>query len=183
MIIAEAALMHDMEAGRRALVAALRDTELRIAVAESCTGGQLASLLARDIYLGPHLDRGFIVYSAHSKHELLGVARVDVARCEAVNPEVAEGLARGALARSDADLAIGITGFCGPQQDEEEVGLVYLAGAARAGAFRAQECHFGAIGRERVLDMAVAAGLTLLADLARGLRVPVFGANAEGGKR
>lgn len=182
MIIAEAAAMHDIETGRRALVAALRKTELRIAVAESCTGGQLAALLARDIDLGPHLDRGFIVYSANSKHELLGVASDDIERCEAVNPEVAEGLARGALARSDADLAIGITGFCGPQQDGEEVGLVYLACAGRAGAFRTQECHFGAIGRERVLDTAVAAGLSLLADLARDLRVPVFAANAGGDK-
>ncbi|WP_295320595.1 CinA family protein [uncultured Sphingopyxis sp.] len=163
-----------MEAGRRALVAALRKTDLRIAVAESCTGGQLAALLARDVELGPHLDRGFVVYSAGSKHQLLGVHREDVDRCDAVNPEVAEGLARGALARSDADLAVGITGFCGPQQDDEEVGLVHLACAARGGAFRAQECHFGAIGRDRVLDMAVAAGLALLAEIAGDLAMPAL---------
>lgn len=172
--------MQDIETGRRSLICALDETDLRIAVAESCTGGQLAALLARDVKLGPHLDRGFVVYSANSKHELLGVDRAHIARCEAVNPEVAEGLARGALARSDADLAVGITGFCGPQQDDEEVGLVHLAGAARGGAFRAQECHFGAIGRERVLDMAVAAGLALLAELARGLLVPALAADAEG---
>lgn len=172
--------MQDIEAGRRALALALRDTAFRIAVAESCTGGQLAALLARDIALGPHLDRGFVAYSASSKHELLGIDRTDIERCEAVNPEVAEGLARGALARSDADLAIGITGFCGPQQDDEEVGLVHLACAARSGAFEAQKCHFGAIGRERVLDRAVAAGLLLLAELARGLAMPMLAADTDG---
>lgn len=160
--------MQDIEAGRCALIAALRDTSLRIVAAESCTGGQLAALIARDIDLGPHLDRGFVVYSASSKCQLLDVARADVDRCDAVNPEVAESLARGALAHSEADLAIGITGFCGPQQRDEEVGLVHLAAASHGGAFTAQECHFGDIGRERVLDRTVATALALLAALARG---------------
>lgn len=162
--------MHALETGRRALIAALRDTSLRIATAESCTGGQLAALIARDIDLGPHLDRGFVTYSASSKHQLLGVARGHVERSDAVNPEVAESLARGALVHSEADLAVGITGFCGPQQRDEEVGLVYLAAAARGGAFTAQQCHFGDVGRARVLDRTVAAALALLAALARDQR-------------
>ncbi|PKP98881.1 MAG: hypothetical protein CVT74_09550 [Alphaproteobacteria bacterium HGW-Alphaproteobacteria-13] len=172
--------MQDMETGQRRLIAALRDSSLRLAAAESCTGGQLAALIARDVDLGPHLDRGFVVYSASSKCQLLGVARADVERSDAVNPEVAESLARGALAHSEADLAIGITGFCGPQQRDEEVGLVYLAAAARGGAFTAQQFHFGDIGRERVLDRTVAAALALLATLARGQRVTSLAAEAGG---
>lgn len=153
--------------GRDALAAALAGSDIRIATAESCTGGQLAALLARDIDLGPHLDRGFVVYSQDSKCELLGVPRTDVERCDAVNPEVAAALALGALDRSDADLAVGITGFCGPQEKDEEVGLVHIAAAARSGAQRARECHFGDCGREQVLDRAVAAALDLLAELVR----------------
>ncbi len=146
---------------------ALKHTRLKIVTAESCTGGQLAALLARDVRLGPHLDRGFVAYSPDAKRELLGIAAEDVERCEAVNQAVAEGLARGALARSSADLAVGITGFCGPQQSNEEVGLVYVAGATRAGGFIVNKFHFGDIGRDAVLDRCVAAALTLLADLAR----------------
>lgn len=172
--------MQDIESGRGFLIAALRGTALRIAAAESCTGGQLAALIARDIDLGPHLDRGFVVYSANSKCQLLGVARTDVERRDAVNPEVAESLALGALAHSEADLAIGITGFCGPQQRNEEVGLVYLAAAARGGGFTAQQCHFGDIGRERVLDRTVATALALLAALARDRRAAPLPASIAG---
>lgn len=144
------------------LVAALRGSRLSIATAESCTGGQLAALLAADTALGPHLERGFIVYSTDAKCELLGVDRAAAERCKAVNSEVAEAMATGALARSRADIAVSVTGFCGPQEADEEVGLVHLACAATGAPPVLQECHFGDIGRQRVLDHAVAAALTLL---------------------
>lgn len=172
-------MMTSIDVEQRALASALAGTNLRIATAESCTGGQLAALLARNIDFGPHLDCGFVAYSGASKYELLGVERDDVQRCQAVNPEVAEGLARGALFRSNADLAIGITGFCGPQQSNEEVGLVYIACAARSGSFVSQEFHFGNIGRERVLDKSVAAALRLLAGHVRSIRLEVLGARGD----
>jgi nicotinamide-nucleotide amidase len=146
------------------LIAALEGAKLSFATAESCTGGQLAALLAADVALGPHLERGFVVYSADAKCELLDVDRADAERCEAVNPEVAEALAMGALANSRADVAVAITGFCGPQEKDEEVGLVYLACAPRDGPPVLQECHFGDIGRQLVLDHAVAAALALLTE-------------------
>ncbi len=157
------------------LAAALHGTALQIATAESCTGGQLAALLARDIALGPHLDRGFVAYSARSKCELLGVDRAIVERCDAVYTAVAEALMRGAIDRSDADLAIGITGFCGPREKDEEVGLVYIGGGVRGSRVEVHEFHFGDQGRDCVLDAAVAAALDLLAALGRD-------AGAEPGK-
>ena len=144
------------------LIAALADNPLSFAIAESCTGGQLAALFAADVALGPHLDRGFVVYSTDAKCEVLGVERADAERCKAVNSEVAEAMAAGALARSRADIAIGITGFCGPREADEEVGLVYLACMSRDGPSVLQECHFGDIGRQRVLDHAVTGALALL---------------------
>ena len=144
------------------LVAAIEDSNIRVATAESCTGGRLAALLAGDVALGPHLARGFVAYSKDAKRELLDVPDEVVERCEAVNPDAAEAMARGALAKSRADLAVAVTGFCGPQMADEEVGLVYLACATTAGGLTSQECHFGDIGRERVLDHAVAAALDLL---------------------
>lgn len=144
------------------LAAALCDNKIRIVTAESCTGGQLAALLAGDIALGSHLERGFVAYSRDAKRELLGVPADAAERCNAVNADAAEAMAKGALANSHADLAVAITGFCGPREKDEEVGLVYLACATKVGGLTGQECHFGDIGRERVLDHAVAAALDLL---------------------
>ncbi len=146
----------------RRLAEALRGSALRWATAESCTGGQLAALMARDVDLGSHLERGFVVYSIDAKCEQLGVDRSDAERCDAVNREVAEAMAAGALANSHADFAISLTGFCGPQEEEEEVGLVYLACHARDGRRCGQECHFGDIGREAVLDHAIVAALSMM---------------------
>lgn len=158
-------------------IAALKDAlaggARRIATAESCTGGQLAALFAADRMLGPHLERGFVAYSKEAKREQLGVPRDLVERCDAVNADAAEAMARGALANSRADIAISITGFCGPPEKDEEVGLVHLACAACDGALTQQECHFGDIGREKVLDHAVNAALDLLVAALRSSAGPL----------
>lgn len=160
-------MQRDIERGTARLIEALAGSELRFAVAESCTGGQLAALMARDPELGPHLERGFVVYSLDAKCELLDVDRADAEYNEAVNPKVAEAMARGALAHSHADMAIALTGFCGPQEKDEEVGLVFLACRTRDGRQFAQEYHFGDIGREAVLDHAVAAALAMMVEAVR----------------
>lgn len=157
------------EATIRRLTEALQGSDLRIVTAESCTGGQLAALFAGDVELGPSLERGYVVYSIDAKCEMLGVDRSDAERCEAVNPEVARAMAEGALERSRADVAVSITGFCGPQQDDEEVGLVYVATATRE-AIEIEEHHFGDPGRPAVLDAAVGVALAMLADAALTLR-------------
>lgn len=146
------------------LAGALDGSGLRWATAESCTGGQLAAIMARHAALGSHLERGFVVYSQEAKCEQLGVDARDAERCKAVNSVVAEAMAAGALTNSRADFAIALTGFCGPQEEDEEVGLVYLACADRKGPRFAQECHFGDIGREAVLDHAVAAALAIMCE-------------------
>lgn len=149
------------------LIAALARNSVSIATAESSTGGQLAAFLAGDVSLGPYLERGFVAYSKTAKRELLDVPAEATERCDAVNADAAKAMATGALANSPADLAVAITGFCGPQQDDEEVGLVYLACASRIDGLVSQECHFGDLGRERVLDHAVAAALDLLTGAVR----------------
>jgi len=130
--------------------------------AESCTGGRLAALFAGDAMLGPHLERGYVAYSIDAKCEQLGVARCDAERNDAVNAEVAASMAKGALNNSRADIAVAVTGFCGPQEKNEEVGLVFLACADRYGGFWDRVCHFGDPGRESVLEQAVAEALALM---------------------
>lgn len=146
-----------MELARR-----LSARPIRFVTAESCTGGQLAALFAGDAMLGPHLERGYVAYSIDAKCEQLGVARCDAERNDAVNAEVAAAMAKGALRNSHADIAVAVTGFCGPQEKHEEVGLVFLACADRHDGFWEREYHFGDLGREAVLDQAVAGALTLM---------------------
>lgn len=157
------------EATIRRLTDALQGSDLRIATAESCTGGQLAALFAGDVELGPSLERGYVVYSIDAKCEMLGVDRGDAERCEAVNPEVARAMAEGALERSRADVAVSITGFCGPQQGDEEVGLVFVATATRD-AIEIEEHHFGDPGRPAVIEAAVSVALAMLTDAILKLR-------------
>ncbi|KQZ77027.1 hypothetical protein ASE06_04065 [Sphingopyxis sp. Root214] len=79
------------------LIVALARTPISIATAESCTGGQLAALLAGDVSLGPHLERGFVAYSKDAKRELLDVPAEATERCDAVNAHAAEAMAGGAI--------------------------------------------------------------------------------------
>jgi nicotinamide-nucleotide amidase len=131
---------------------------LALAVAESCTGGLLASLLT-DVEGFSHVfDRGFITYSEHAKVEMLGVPNALIAQEGAVSKEVAIAMAEGALARSRANIACAITGFA---DAGEEPGLVHLA-CARDGRVTAhREEHFGGVGRgaTRVGAMEVAVGM------------------------
>ncbi len=148
------------------LAVRLRGSNLRIATAESCTAGQLAAALGGHAALGKHLERGYVVYSIDAKCEMLGIARSDAERCGGVNPEVTAALAAAALDAGHADIGIAITGFCGPQEDEEEVGLVHIAWARDGGQRGQTEFHLGDIGRRAVLDAAVAEALALLNEVA-----------------
>ena len=121
--------------------------ELKLATAESCTGGLLAALLTDVHGLGHVFDRGFVVYAKQAKCDLLGIARE---------------MAQGALRRSDADLAVAITGFAGPAGPDDEEGLVHFACARRAGETRHREEHFGAIGRDGVRIAALDVALQML---------------------
>jgi nicotinamide-nucleotide amidase len=135
---------------------------LKLATAESCTGGLLAALLT-DVPGRSHVfERGFVVYSEDAKCDLLGVARDEVERCGAVSAEVARAMALGALDNSRADIALSITGFAGPAGPDDEEGLVHFACARRHGPTAAREAHFGSIGRQGVRVAALKVALNLL---------------------
>jgi nicotinamide-nucleotide amidase len=143
----------------------LQEQDLSLAVAESCTGGLFASAIVADPDVSSALERGFIVYSTDAKCELLDLSRDRVESCEGVSTDIALGMARAALERSRGDVAVAITGFAGPRQGEEEVGLVHVA-AVRAGKNPAERTyHFGDIGRSTVNDAAVRVALELLIEV------------------
>jgi nicotinamide-nucleotide amidase len=106
----------------------------------------LAALLT-DIEGASHgFERGFVTYTEQSKAELLGIDRDLLKKNEAVSEVVARAMAEGALARSHADIALGVTGFAGPAGDHEQ-GLVHMALARRGRATMHRVEHFGPLGR------------------------------------
>ena len=115
------------------LLESYRKKELRLATAESCTGGLIAALLTGIAGSSDVFDRGFVTYSNESKTELLGVDKNLIARFGAVSKEVAEDMARGALHYSAAHIAVAVTGIAGPSggTKAKPVGLVYIAVASR----------------------------------------------------
>lgn len=127
---------HDLsplEPAVRALAEALLARSWRIATAESCTGGLIAAACTSVAGSSDWFDRGFVTYSNEAKAEMLGVPPALIAGHGAVSEAVAQAMAAGALARSQADLAVAVTGVAGPGGGTaaKPVGLVWMALAAR----------------------------------------------------
>jgi nicotinamide-nucleotide amidase len=158
----EAALPNDLDERAERLMHAVCDRKWKVATAESCTGGMLAALLT-DIEGASHgFDRGFVTYTLDSKTDLLGIDRQLLEKNEAVTEEVARAMAEGAIARSDADVALGVTGFAGPAGEGCEEGLVHMALARRGGTTRHRVEHFGPQGRGPVRIKALRCMLEML---------------------
>lgn len=133
----------------------------RLATAESCTGGLLASLLTDVEGKSSAFERGFVTYSIEAKCELLHLARDMVERCNAVSRDVAVAMADGALAASRAQVAVAITGFAGAGGPDDEAGLVHFGCARRDGETMHREAHFGDIGRGPTRIAAVRVALKM----------------------
>ena len=146
----EPALPDHLDEQAERLMHLLCDRELKVATAESCTGGLLAALLTDIEGAGHGFDRGFVTYTKQAKTDLLGIPQDLLDHNDAVSATVARAMAEGAIARSEADLALGVTGFAGPAGDGCEEGLVHFAVARRDGETLHREEHFGALGRGAV---------------------------------
>src|SRR3954451_17982225 len=140
----------------------LCDQGLTIATAESCTGGMLAALLTDIEGTGHGFDRGFVTYTKQAKSDLLGIDRDLLEHNDAVSEAVARAMAEGAINRSAADFALGVTGFAGPAGDGCEEGLVHMALARRGGGTTHREEHFGATGRGAVRVKSLKVMLSML---------------------
>lgn len=149
------------------LLAAARLKDVKIATAESCTGGLIAALLTEIAGSSDVFERGFVTYSNTAKEEMLGVPAAMIRQHGAVSESVARAMAEGAIRQSGAQLAVAVTGIAGPGGGTEEkpVGLVHIA-AARAGeATLHRECRFGDVGRTEVRLATAKVALEMLASL------------------
>ncbi len=159
--------MMDETARAARIVAAYAARRWQIATAESCTGGMIASAITDVPGSSAVLDRGFVTYSNDAKREMIGVSQATLDAYGAVSRQTAVEMAQGALARSNADVAISVTGIAGPDGGTEEkpVGLVHMAVAMRASDVMHQELRLGNIGRDVVRQKTVAQALQLLLDV------------------
>jgi nicotinamide-nucleotide amidase len=125
----DAQLLHDASE----LLELCRRARLKVATAESCTGGLIAGCLTEIAGSSDVVERGFVTYSNEAKTEMLGVPKMLIGLKGAVSEEVARAMAEGALARSLADLTVAVTGVAGPGggSKEKPVGLVHFACAGR----------------------------------------------------
>jgi nicotinamide-nucleotide amidase len=146
------------------LLDAFRARGLRLATAESCTGGLIAALLTEIPGASDVVERGFVTYSNAAKQESLGVPTALLEAHGAISEAVARAMAEGALAHSRADVAVAVTGLAGPGGGSEAkpVGLVHLAAARAGGPTLHRECRFGDIGRNLVRVKSVEVALALL---------------------
>jgi nicotinamide-nucleotide amidase len=148
---------------------AFRARGLKLATAESCTGGLVAGALTDIAGSSDVVDCGFVTYSNEAKEALLGVPPATLEQHGAVSAETAAAMADGALANSQADVTVAITGIAGPGggSKQKPVGLVHFAAARRDGRRLARVRRYGNIGRRRVRERSVAEALQLLERLAR----------------
>ena len=151
-----------------ALLELCRRKQLRIATAESCTGGLIAATLTEIPGSSDVVERGFVTYSNAAKQTMLNVPAATISQFGEVSRETAEAMATGALANSPAELAVSVTGIAGPggAKPGKPVGLVHFAAASKRGGLVHREMRFGDIGRSQVRHASVVEALDMLRALA-----------------
>ena len=149
------------------VLAAARAKGLKLAAAESCTGGLVMACLTEVPGSSDVVDRGFITYSNWAKHDLLDVPNETLKAHGAVSELVVRAMVAGALAHSRADVAVAITGIAGPPKDDTDksVGLVHFAAARRDGETIHRKMQFGDLGRSVVRRKSVELALELMESL------------------
>ena len=160
-------LPDELVALARKVIEANRAAGRTIALAESCTGGLVSAALTEIPGSSDVFEGGFVTYSNEAKIKQIGVSRDVLETFGAVSIAVAWGMARGALERSGADVAVAITGIAGPDGGTEKkpVGTVVFARAEKGGDPEnvvADSRQFGDLGRAGVRRQAALVALELL---------------------
>lgn len=146
------------------VLTAARAKGLKIATAESCTGGLISGALTAIAGSSDVVDRGFVTYSNEAKQQMLGVSPITLERFGAVSQATAKEMAYGALANSLADLTVSVTGVAGPGGGTAEklVGTVWFGLAAQGSAPIAECIQFGDMNRNSIRVDSVHHALILL---------------------
>jgi nicotinamide-nucleotide amidase len=150
----------------RRVVEENRAASRKVALAESCTGGLVSAAITEIAGSSSVLDRGFVTYSNEAKMELLGVSQDIIETFGAVSIACVWAMAQGALANSDADVAVAISGVAGPGGGTatKPVGTVVFARAIRGDGSEPEGelKSFGDLGRAEIRRQATLCALELL---------------------
>ena len=146
----------------QAVLDAARRAGLRIAIAESCTGGMITAALTDIPGSSDVVDCGFITYSNAAKQSLLGVRPETLAQFGAVSQQVAREMAEGARERAQAGMAVAVTGIAGPGGSEYKPEGRVCFGLSGPNGSMTETVEFGALGRSQVRAAAVAHALDML---------------------
>jgi len=140
---------------------ALRSRGIRLALAESCTGGYIAHLITSNPGASEYFDVSYITYSRASKINTLGISLESINRYGTISPECALEMAIGASRAARTVAALSVTGNLGPDPIEnKEAGLVYVAVLLR-GRTKVREFRFRG-DRDEIKEMAAGAALDML---------------------
>ena len=159
----------DIEVKAGEIIAAFTARGLKVAAAESCTGGLIAGALTEISGSSAVVDRGFVTYSNEAKVAMLGVEAATLIAHGAVSRQTAIEMAQGAVTHSAADFAVAVTGIAGPGggSADKPVGLVHLAASGRNGALLHREMRYGDIGRSKIRLATVRTALDMLTEIAQ----------------
>lgn len=164
--MAGALMSDDIEELARRVVEENLAAGRRVTLAESCTGGLVTAALTEIPGSSKVLDRGFVTYSNEAKFELLGVSSEIIETFGAVSIACVWAMAHGAIERSQADVAVAISGVAGPDggSDLKPVGTVVFARVTRGetGDPEGELRNFGDVGRAEVRRQATLCALELL---------------------
>lgn len=158
---------HELREAADHALSACRRKGLRLVTAESCTGGLIAAALTAISGSSDVVDRTFVTYSNEAKREMIGVPWDAILGHGAVSEPVARAMASGALARSNAQIAVSVTGVAGPGggSAEKPVGLVHFA-AVRSGQEPLAERHVFPGDRDNIRRLATLTALAMVSSLA-----------------
>ena len=151
-----------MENKARELYSVLKQRGLTISTAESCTGGMIGAALTSVSGMSECYGFGAITYANEAKEKLLNVSHTTLERYGAVSDKTAVEMAKGAIALSNADVAVAVTGIAGPGggSAEKPVGLVYIGIATKDGFAKAYKNNFDGT-REEVRKQTVIRALEI----------------------
>lgn len=117
-----------MNVSEETVLTFLKEKKLKLATAESCTGGLISAMLTNISGSSQVFDRGFVTYSNQSKMDMLGVKPETLEKYGAVSSQTAVEMAQGAIKFSEADIGVSVTGVAGPKggSPEKPVGTVFI---------------------------------------------------------
>lgn len=143
----------------------LKDKEMLLTTAESCTGGMIATYITDIAGSSKIFDRGFVTYSNDAKQDMLGVSSDTINTHGAVSSPCANDMALGALSNSKASIAVSVTGIAGPDGGStgKPVGLVYIGVCIRGKEAEITRCHFSG-DRKNIRQQTSDKALRLLID-------------------